>query len=189
MKTSWSTWFILKLDQVNRCRLSLFPWKYWPPPHLLAERKWRCLIFLTDPLLSSPLSWPRCCIPESVASQTHRHSRVVSHPCKQGSPLVRGPHPATGVSGDARGRPLEDEGACSKAAGAYTCVRCGKAYSHMSGLSRHKRQCEGRVQRTCEICARHFYRCDNYKYHMTAEHGVQVDADPVTSHPVDSSLA
>ncbi|XP_025094192.1 zinc finger protein 771-like [Pomacea canaliculata] len=59
--------------------------------------------------------------------------------------------------------------------GPHECQRCGKVYSHHSGLSRHKRQCEGRLQESCGVCGRAFYRSDHYKSHMKHKHGLDVD--------------
>lgn len=121
-------------------------------------------------------------IPENdVTPANRRRQSCDRNQRRRGSQVVGGFHPVAVFAEVSGNRPLADceapadtPGAAS-AGGAHTCQRCGKVYSHHSGLSRHKRQCEGRLQEMCDLCGRGFYRSDYYKSHMKHRHGVDID--------------
>lgn len=126
------------------------------------------------------------CIPESPVTKTDlgRRDHGMSRNHRKWSPVdLRGFLPKSAVVPDfpSEREPVdrqkeESEVFCpSPVWGPHECQRCGKVYSHHSGLSRHKRQCEGRLQESCGVCGRAFYRSDHYKSHMKHKHGLDVD--------------
>ncbi|KAK7481289.1 hypothetical protein BaRGS_00027549 [Batillaria attramentaria] len=60
----------------------------------------------------------------------------------------------------------------------FRCPKCGASYVHFPSLSRHRRQCERKIEMACAVCEKRFHRKDHYWDHLRRAHHVTERLEP-----------